>query len=130
VQLLPTHTQSSSVVHERSALACVPASRIDPSAADAKVRRATADGPDYARVVEGMGDPTKSLGAIVKRLSYRWFVLRDARAGTPVLFQPCWEMSLLRGPMTRSELERARTERDAPVSNGWNSRSALDLSST
>jgi hypothetical protein len=72
---------------------------------------------DYARVVEGMGDPTKSLAAVVKRLSHRWFVLRDARAGAPVLFQPRWAMSLLRGPMTRAELERARREREAPVSS-------------
>ncbi|HEY8076364.1 MAG TPA: hypothetical protein VIF62_19700, partial [Labilithrix sp.] len=78
---------------------------------------------DCARVVDSLAaaDPrsmdAKALGGIVKRLAPRWFVLRDAHAGgAPVLLQPRWTMSLLRGPMTRSELERAQRERDAPRS--------------
>jgi hypothetical protein len=37
------------------------------------------------------------------------FVVRDAHAkGGPVLIKPRWAMSLLRGPMTRAEIRRAR----------------------
>ncbi len=71
---------------------------------------------DRARVVEGLAsadpartDSSRALGAIVKRLAPRWFVVRDAHAeGGPVLAQPRWAMSMLRGPMTRMELARAR----------------------
>jgi hypothetical protein len=76
---------------------------------------------DRARVVEGLAsaettksDSGKGLGAIVKRLAPRWFVMRDAHAGgVPVLLQPRWAMALLRGPMTRGELERAWSARGA-----------------
>ena len=41
----------------------------------------------------------------------RWFVLRDAHTeGAPVLFQPRWAMSFLRGLITRRELTRALHE--------------------
>jgi hypothetical protein len=41
-------------------------------------------------------------------------VLRDGHAGSePVLLQPRYGMSLLRGPMTRVELEAARHLRTA-----------------
>jgi hypothetical protein len=70
---------------------------------------------DRARVVEGMASPdtrskdsAKALSALLKRLAPRWFVLRNSHAGAPVLLQPRWAMSLLRGPMTRVELERAQ----------------------
>jgi DNA helicase HerA-like ATPase len=71
---------------------------------------------DCERVIDGLAsadpksrDSAKTLGAVVKRLASRWFVLRDAHNGSmPVLFQPRWAMSLLRGPMTRRELELAR----------------------
>jgi DNA helicase HerA-like ATPase len=75
---------------------------------------------DCARVVDGLAsidpesrDSAKALGAVVKRLAPRWFVVRDAHAGgDPVLVQPRWAMSLLRGPMTRTELAYARESRD------------------
>ena len=38
------------------------------------------------------------------RIAPRWFVLRDVHAGETVLMQPRYAMSMLRGPMTRSEL--------------------------
>ena len=51
----------------------------------------------------------KVFESVIKRLAPRWFVLRDAHAGTQtVLFQPRFAMSLLRGPMTRQELVTAR----------------------
>jgi len=72
---------------------------------------------DCARVVDGMANGSKELASTVKRLALRWFVMRDAHAGgTPVLLQPRWAMSLLRGPMTRTELELARRERESPLS--------------
>lgn len=77
---------------------------------------------DCARVIDGLGsadprarDSAKALGGVVKRLAPRWFVLRDAQASSePVLLQPRNAMSLLRGPMTRTELEAARAERSQP----------------
>jgi hypothetical protein len=73
---------------------------------------------DCARVVDGMSGGAKELASTVKRLALRWFLLRDAHAGgQPVLLQPRWAMSLLRGPMTRGELELARRERESPVSS-------------
>jgi hypothetical protein len=73
---------------------------------------------DCARVIDGLAsadpqarDSAKALGAVVKRLSPRWFVLRDAAEGEPMLLQPRCAMSFLRGPMTRAELEMARSGR-------------------
>jgi hypothetical protein len=71
---------------------------------------------DCERVVDGLAasmgtqrDAARALSHVVKQLAPRWFVMRDAHAGgQPLLMQPRWAMSLLRGPMTRTELERAR----------------------
>ena len=71
---------------------------------------------DCVRVVDGLAssdaasrDSSKALASVVKRLAPRWFVMRDAHAGAvPFLLQPRWAMSLLRGPMTRVELDAAR----------------------
>ena len=71
---------------------------------------------DCVRVVDGMAssdgaskDSAKALAAVVKRLAPRWFVMRNAHAGAaPFFLQPRWAMSLLRGPMTRVELDAAR----------------------
>jgi len=72
---------------------------------------------DRARVVEGLSasagfDRTaaQSLSNAVSRLAPRWFVVRDAQSNGIGLVQPRWCMSLLRGPMTRTELRRARDE--------------------
>lgn len=82
---------------------------------------------DCARVLDGLasaGTNTSALGKVVKNLAQRWFLLRDvhARIGT-ILLQPRWAMSLLRGPMTRNEIQRALAMRrggakadDAPKS--------------
>lgn len=75
--------------------------------------------PDRERGVEGLAGETRgkdqasarTLGNVVKKLAPRWFVLRDAQAqAAPVLVQPRYAMSFLRGPMTRSELVAARRE--------------------
>ncbi|MET0790036.1 MAG: helicase HerA-like domain-containing protein [Polyangiaceae bacterium] len=73
---------------------------------------------DRARVIDGLSasiDADRSelaeLGRTVQRLGPRWFVLRDAHIPNGIaLMQPRWAMSLLRGPMTRAELKRARTD--------------------
>jgi hypothetical protein len=67
---------------------------------------------DRARVIDGLSDSGKStdhaLQDTVKHIAPRWFVVRDVhQSGAPVLLQPRYAMSLLRGPMTRSELKRA-----------------------
>ena len=71
---------------------------------------------DGARVLDGMagsgnGKCSKSsdLGDIVKRLSPRWFLMRDAHSEDGlILLQPRWTMSYMRGPMTRLEIGRVR----------------------
>jgi hypothetical protein len=71
---------------------------------------------DRARVMEGLGEDKKKseLGAIVKKLAQRWFVVRDAKEKVLSLLQPRWAMSYLRGPMTRTEIQRARESQPAP----------------
>ncbi|HEX7479700.1 MAG TPA: hypothetical protein VF331_17995 [Polyangiales bacterium] len=52
---------------------------------------------------------TGELANIVKKLNDRWFIMRDAHAKHgPVLLQPRWTMTFMRGPMTRVEIRRAR----------------------
>ena len=70
---------------------------------------------DRARVVDGLGGATgelgRELGTTLKRLAPRCFLLRDVHSDEGLaLLQPRWAMSWLRGPMTRSELRRARGE--------------------
>src|SRR6476620_7751850 len=69
---------------------------------------------DRARVVEGLSsDPRNAasnaqLGAVLRRLAPRWFVVRDTHVGGgPVLLHPRDTFSLLRGPMTRNEIRAA-----------------------
>jgi hypothetical protein len=70
---------------------------------------------DRERVLDGLGGsgsndgPSKSeLANVVKKLAPRWFLMRDAHARDGIrLLQPRWAMSLLLGPMTRSEIRRA-----------------------
>jgi hypothetical protein len=77
---------------------------------------------DRARVLEGLcsatdgggregdGATLNELSDITKRLAPRWFLMRDVHsaAGT-VLMQPRWAMTFMRGPMTGTEVRRART---------------------
>jgi Helicase HerA, central domain len=69
---------------------------------------------DRARVLDGLGGVSgfseAELGAVVKKLSPRWFLLRDAHARSGLgLMHPRWAMSVLRGPMTRAELRQVGT---------------------
>ncbi len=71
---------------------------------------------DRERVVDGLGDTgpdatmTKSdVSNVIKKLAPRWFLLRDAHAREGMmLLQPRWAMTLMLGPMTRTEIKRAR----------------------
>jgi hypothetical protein len=65
---------------------------------------------DRARVLEGLGEDKKKsqLGALVKALGPRWFVVRDAKTSALSLLYPRWAMSYLRGPMTGAEIRAAR----------------------
>jgi len=78
---------------------------------------------DRARVIDGLegalGAADEDLGATLTRLAPRWFVVRNAHATSPpILVQPRYAMSLMRGPMTRLEIRAARGVKDvvtAPV---------------
>ncbi len=68
---------------------------------------------DRQRVVEGMqlahGADDTDYHQILKELEPRWFVVRNAHdRRPPQLVQPRWTMTVMRGPMTRAELRRAR----------------------
>ena len=69
---------------------------------------------DRARVVDGMAGSAgtdaataHALGETVQRLAPRWFLVRDARTEGIALLHPRATMSVLRGPMTRTELKGA-----------------------
>jgi hypothetical protein len=69
---------------------------------------------DRVRVVEGISTDPRSaatsaqLGAVLRQLAPRWFVVRDTHAERgPLLLHPRDTYSLLRGPMTRNEIRAA-----------------------
>ncbi len=70
---------------------------------------------DRARVLDGLGaagrasnGASEDLGATLRRLLPRCFLMRDAHSGQGTgLLQPRWTMSFMRGPMTRSEIRMA-----------------------
>ena len=71
---------------------------------------------DRARLLDGLaaarGSETaalEDLATTLGRLAPRWFVVRNARVSSPpILMQPRHALSLMRGPMTRTEIQRAR----------------------
>ena len=66
---------------------------------------------DRSRVIEGLGEKKRGdIDKLVQRVAPRWFVVRTAGTNAVSLMQPRWAMSLLRGPMTASEIARARGE--------------------
>ncbi|HYP99932.1 MAG TPA: helicase HerA-like domain-containing protein [Polyangiaceae bacterium] len=76
---------------------------------------------DRARVLDGLAAAQGTnggedeLAATLQLLAPRWFVVRNAHAPSPpILLQPRYAMSLLRGPMTRVEVRAARGVTDAP----------------
>lgn len=75
---------------------------------------------DRERVLDGLSgaqgntaEPAPDLGTSLQRLAPRWFVVRNAHSTSPpILLHPRHTISLLRGPMTRGEIRRARQLRD------------------
>jgi hypothetical protein len=77
---------------------------------------------DRARVIDGLRGALsveqtdaaieEDLGRTIQRLADRWFVIKDTHAKVgPLLLQPRYAMSWLRGPMTRGELRAACEQR-------------------
>jgi len=72
---------------------------------------------DRTRVLDGLagasqkGDDSQAdLGRNVQRLAPRWFIIKNAHEASvgPILLHPRQTMSLMRGPMTRTEILKAR----------------------
>lgn len=72
---------------------------------------------DRTRVLDGLAgasqngdDCTADLGRNVQRLAPRWFIIKNAHEASigPILLHPRHTMSFMRGPMTRTEILRAR----------------------
>lgn len=83
---------------------------------------------DRERVIDGITSSgagvdmkESELSNLVKRLSPRWFLMRDMHAEQGlVLLQPRWAMSHLRGPMTRNEIRLARELTRTDANSGIN----------
>jgi hypothetical protein len=81
---------------------------------------------DRARVLDGLAASLNDdaaeradLARTVQRLANRWFVVRNAHASSgPLLMQPRYAISWLRGPMTRAEVQRAREHHGSKPVNG------------
>ena len=59
------------------------------------------------RLANGVDDT--DYDAMLRQLPPRWFPIRNAHvAGAPQWVQPRWAITLMRGPMTRQEIRRAR----------------------
>jgi hypothetical protein len=72
---------------------------------------------DRARVLDGLAGASQkgeespaNLGRNVQRLAPRWFIIKNAHEASvgPILLHPRQTMSLMRGPMTRNEILKAR----------------------
>jgi DNA helicase HerA-like ATPase len=66
---------------------------------------------DRERVIDGLKDIEfgVDLDRTLQQLAPRWFLVRNAHSSSgPILVQPRCTMTLMRGPMTRSEIHQAR----------------------
>jgi DNA helicase HerA-like ATPase len=63
---------------------------------------------DGLAAVRGADAAADDLGVTLQRLSQRWFVIRNVHKGPPILVQPRYAMTFMRGPMTRVEIRKAR----------------------
>jgi hypothetical protein len=72
---------------------------------------------DREYVVDGLSaagskEQAREIEGTIQRLGPRWLVLRDVHTDEgPMLLQPRWALSWLRGPMTRTELQQALRRR-------------------
>jgi DNA helicase HerA-like ATPase len=77
---------------------------------------------DRARVLDGLAaargteqNSADELATTLQRLAPRWFVVRNTHTTVPpLLMQPRYAMSLMRGPMTRVEIRAARGLSEKP----------------
>ena len=74
---------------------------------------------DRARVFDGLAAAHlgngEDIAETLRHLAPRWFLVRNSHVdAAPVLLQPRYAMSLLRGPMTRMEIRRAREAGEEP----------------
>jgi hypothetical protein len=67
---------------------------------------------DGLSAVRGTENVTQDLDVTLQRLSQRWFVVRNVHGGAPILVQPRYAMTFMRGPMTRVEIRKARGVRE------------------
>jgi DNA helicase HerA-like ATPase len=63
---------------------------------------------DGLSAVRGTENVAQDLDVTLQRLSERWFIVRNVHGGAPILVQPRYAMSFMRGPMTRVEIRKAR----------------------
>lgn len=81
---------------------------------------------DRARVIDGLAGTAGAddmsaadLAKVVKRLASRWFLVRNVHSQEGMqLVQPRWAMSFMRGPMTRTEIQRALHKPEAESEAG------------
>jgi len=92
---------------------------------------------DRARVLDGLASArgvdgtAEELAETLRKLAPRWFVVRNAHVKSgPLLVQPRYAMSLLRGPMTRVEIRAARGVHDEPGADPLAAYAPLHESST
>jgi hypothetical protein len=94
---------------------------------------------DRERVLDGLAASVQSdreneheLGRTLQRLAPRWFVVKNAQVSTePVPLRPRQTMSLMVGPMTRTELRRAREwRRNAEVGQAERADSGRSMGAT
>ncbi|MFC1660339.1 ATP-binding protein [Gemmatimonadota bacterium] len=76
---------------------------------------------DKARIIEALRSASGAVDvpawdARISALGKREFVLKSTRSADPTLFSSRWAMSFLRGPMTRAELLRVKSEGAMAVS--------------
>lgn len=74
------------------------------------------DGLAAAQGVDGAGT---ELATTLQRLAPRWFLVRNSRVKSPpILMNPRQAMTVMRGPMTRTEIRRARNAMPATKNEG------------
>lgn len=82
-------------------------------------KRPGASKNDRVVIVGSWALPGAELGRTVQRLGNRWFVVKNSHAPSgPVLLNPRYAMSWMRGPMTRVEIQRGREWRAALEGGG------------
>ncbi len=69
------------------------------------------DGLEGVAAAQGGGFDRQRIEEILSGLASRVFLMNNVHEDAPVLFETRWALSFLRGPLTRSEIQRLTTER-------------------